>query len=70
MLILNTVIKLVKEKIKEPIGYVLAALAFLLVALPQTFSWSYRISPVFVVIGAALIGIVRGFIKRRGGADK
>ena len=70
VLILNTVIKLVREKIKEPIGYVLAALAFLLVALPSTLGWSFRISPVFVVIGAALVGIIRGFIMRRGGADK
>ncbi|MBR3382969.1 MAG: chromate transporter [Clostridia bacterium] len=70
VLILNTVIKLVKEKINEPLGYVLAAAAFLLVALPSTLGWSFRVSPVFVVIGAALIGIVRGLIKRRGGADK
>ena len=66
VLILNTVIKLVKEKIKEPLGYVLAAAAFLLVALPQTLGLSFRISPVFVVIGAALIGIVRGGVKRKG----
>ena len=64
--ILNTVIKLVKEKIKEPLGYVLAAAAFLLVALPQTLGLNFRISPVFVVIGAALIGIVRGVVKRKG----
>ena len=70
VLILNTVIKLVKEKIKDPLGYVLAILAFLLVALPSTLKLSFSISPVFVVIGAAVIGIVRGLIKRRAGAGK
>ena len=69
VLILNTVIKLVREKINDALGYVLCILAFLLVALPQTLGLGFRISPVFVVIGAALIGIVRGFIVR-GGAGK
>ncbi len=71
VLILNTVIKLVKEKIKDWLGYVLAAIAFLIIALPATLklagvSVPFSISPVFVVIGAALIGIVRGFITGRG----
>ena len=70
VLILNTVIKLVKEKIKDPLGYVLAIAAFLLVALPSTLKLPFSVSPVFVVIGAAIIGIVRGFIKRRAGAGK
>ena len=70
VLILNTVIKLVKEKIKDWLGYVLAALAFIIVALPTTLGWSFRISPVFVVIGAALVGIVRGLIVRKGGKAK
>ncbi len=64
VLILNTVIKLVKEKIKDPLGYVLAAAAFLLIAVPSTFKLGFSISPVFVVIGAALIGVVRGLIRR------
>jgi chromate transporter len=67
VLILNTVIKLVREKIKEPIGYILCILAFVLVALPTTLGLPFRVSPVFVVIGAALIGIARGALKRRGG---
>ncbi len=70
VLILNTVIKLVKEKIKDAAGYVLCIAAFLLVALPQTLGLPFRVSPVFVVIGAALIGVVRGLIARRGGGDK
>lgn len=68
VLILNTVIKLVKEKIKDALGYILCAAAFLLVALPQTLGLPFRVSPVFVVIGAAAIGIVRGFIARGGKA--
>jgi chromate transporter len=67
VLILNTVIKLVREKIKDTIGYILCILAFLLVALPQTLGAGFRISPVFVVIGAALVGVVRCFIAGRGG---
>lgn len=74
VLIINTVIKLVKEKIKDALGYVLAALAFVLVALPVTLNLPFRISPVFVVIGAAVIGIVRLLItdgaKKKGGGDK
>lgn len=62
VLIINTVIKLVREKIKGLIGYVLSIAAFLLVVLPF-----FRVSPVFVVIGAALIGIVRGLIIERSG---
>lgn len=70
VLILNTVIKLVREKIKDWLGYLLAALAFLVIALPATLklagvSVPFSVSPVFVVIGAALIGIVRGFITGR-----
>lgn len=70
VLILNTVIKLVKDKIKDPLGYVLAAVAFLIIAVPSTFKLGFSISPVFVVIGAALIGIARGFIRRRAGGNK
>lgn len=72
VLILNTVIKLVREKIKDSLGYVLAALAFLIIAVPATLKTAgvnvpFTVSPVFVVIGAALIGIVRGLIRRKGG---
>lgn len=70
VLILNTVIKLVKEKIKDPLGYALCIIAFLLVALPSTLGLPFKISPVFVVIGAALIGIARGAISRKGGDGK
>ena len=70
VLILNTVIKLVREKIKDWLGYLLAALAFLVIAVPATLKLAgvavpFSVSPVFVVIGAALIGIVRGFITGR-----
>lgn len=72
VLILNTVIKLVKEKIKDKLGYILAALAFLMIALPATLKLAgvavpFTVSPVFVVIGAALIGVVRGLASRKGG---
>ena len=75
VLILNTVIKLVKEKIKDAFGYVLAALAFVTVALPATLKLAgvavpFSVSPVFVVIGAALAGILRGIIRSKGGAEK
>lgn len=66
VLILNTVIRLVREKIKDAVGYILCVAAFLLVALPQTFKWGFRISPVFVVIGAALVGIVRCLAAGKG----
>ncbi|MBR0136645.1 MAG: chromate transporter [Clostridia bacterium] len=66
VLILNTVIKLVKEKIKDWLGYLLCFIAFALVALPSTLGLPFRINPVFVVIGAAVVGIVRGFIVRKG----
>ncbi len=67
VLILNTVIKLVREKIKDAAGYILCVLAFLLVALPQTLKLGFKISPVFVVIGAALVGAARCFFAERGG---
>ena len=72
VLILNTVIKLVKEKIKDWLGYVLAALAFIIIALPATLKLAgvavpFSVSPVFVVIGAAAVGIIRGRISARGG---
>ena len=62
VLILNTVIKLVREKIKDWLGYLLCAAAFAVVVF-------LKVSPVFVVIAAALIGIVRGFITRRAGGE-
>ena len=75
VLILNTVIKLVKEKIKNTFGYILAVLAFIIVALPATLKLAgvavpFTVSPVFVVIGAALAGIVRGFVLKKGGEGR
>lgn len=66
VLILNTVIKLVRQKVNSPLGYAMCIAAFLLVVLPFI-----KLSPVLVVIGAALCGIVRGFIlkkRKEGGA--
>ena len=60
VLILNTVIKLVRQKVNNLFGYVLCVAAFLLVALPFI-----KLNPVFVVIAAAICGIVRGFILKK-----
>lgn len=68
VLILNTVIKLVMQKIKRPLDYILCIAAFLLIALPSTLGLGFRISPVFVVIGAALIGVVRMLVSKDGEA--
>ncbi len=70
VLILNTVIKLVKQKVKGFFGYALCVLAFVLVALPPVIGLPFRISPVFVVIGAAIAGVVRGLIMRKRGESK
>ncbi len=64
VLILNTVVKLVRQKVNDLFGYALCILAFLLVALPFI-----KLNPVFVVIAAALCGIVRGFILRKKGGE-
>ena len=70
VLILNTVITLVRQKVKGVFGYVLCVLAFALVALPPVIGLPFKVSPVFVVMGAATAGIVRGLIKKRGGEAK
>ena len=70
VLILNTVITLVRQKVKGVFGYVLCVLAFALVALPPLIGLPFKISPVFVVIGAAIAGIVRGLAVKRGGETK
>lgn len=62
-LILNTVISLVHQNLRDWIGYVLCVLAFVLVAF-------LGISPILVVIGAALVGIVRGRIELGKGGHK
>ncbi len=62
VLIINTVVKLIREKLKDWLGYVLCALAFALVAFLD-------VSPVFVVIGAALVGVVRFLIAGRKGGN-
>lgn len=69
VLILNTVIKLVKQKVKKPLDYILCVAAFLIVALPTTLGLPFRVSPVFVVIGAALVGIIR-MLAAKGGEVK
>ena len=69
VLILNTVIKLIKQKVNSVFGWVLCIAAFLIVVQPFI-----DISPVFVVIAAALAGIVRGFIienkRKKNGSDE
>ena len=57
VLILNTVIKLIRQKVNNLFGIILCVLAFAVVVQPFI-----DISPVFVVIAAALAGIARGFI--------
>ena len=60
----------VKQKVKGFFGYALCVLAFVLVALPPVIGLPFRISPVFVVIGAAIAGVVRGLIMRKRGESK
>ena len=57
VLILNTVIKLIRQKVNSLFGIILCVLSFAVVVQPFI-----DISPVFVVIAAALAGIARGFI--------
>lgn len=69
VLILNTVIKLILQKVNTLFGIILCAAAFIIVVQPFI-----DISPVFVVIAAALAGIARGLIiekrKNSGGFDE
>lgn len=69
VLILNTVIKLIKQKVNSVFGWVMCVAAFVIVVQPFI-----DISPVFVVIAAALAGIVRGFIiekkEKKNGFDE
>jgi len=57
-LIVNTVIKLIKTNIKDLGGILVCLAAFVLVAV-------FGASPVFIVIGAGLYGIIRGGLSRR-----
>ncbi len=58
VLILNAVIKLIKGNVKNWLGIALCVAAFALIAL-------FSISPAFVVLGAALVGIGKGSIEKR-----
>lgn len=53
VLILNAVIKLYKSNVKNPMGIALCITAFLCMAV-------FSLSPVFVVLGAALVGLGLG----------
>ncbi len=64
VLILNTVIKLIKQKVSSGFDYLLLGAAFFIVVQPFI-----DISPVFVVTAAALCGIVRGLLLRRSGKE-
>ena len=56
-LILKAVIGLIKNSVKDWFSIVLCAAAFLLVAV-------FSVSPVFVVLGAALVGVGANTVKR------
>ncbi len=57
-LILKAVIKLLKSSVKNWISWVLLILSFLVIII-------FDISPVFVVIAAAITGIVYGLIQKK-----
>ena len=57
-LILKAVIKLLKSSVKNWLGWVLMVLSFLVIVI-------FDISPVFVVIAAAITGIVYGIIQKK-----
>lgn len=59
VLILNAVVKLYKSNVKGGMGLSLCLLAFALVAF-------FSLSPVYVVLGAALVGLGAG--RKKGGA--
>ena len=63
-LILNTVIKLIRQKVDSTFGLILCALAFCVVVQPFI-----DISPVFVVIAAAIAGIVRAALLDKRGKE-
>lgn len=58
VLLINAVAKLIKSNVKDAAGIILCVLAFALIAFAG-------VSPVFVVLGAALTGIVRGRLKNK-----
>ena len=58
-LIANAVIKLVRSSVKDWLGIALCVLAFTLVAV-------FKLSPIYVVLGAALVGIAGSKWKERG----
>lgn len=57
-LMLNSVIKLLRNNIKDWLGIALAVIAFALIVI-------FDLSPVYPVAGAALVGIFEGMLRRR-----
>lgn len=57
-LMLNSVIKLLRNNVKDWLGTALAILGFVLIAVCD-------LSPVYPVVGAALVGIFEGAVRRR-----
>ena len=62
-LIVNTVIKLIKQNVKNAAGIVICSLAFVIVAI-------FGASPIFVVIGAGIYGLVTGLAFKKRTAEK
>lgn len=58
VLMVNAVVKLVKKNVTNTLGIVLAVTALVLTAV-------FDMSPVFPILGAALVGIGEGLIRRR-----
>ena len=62
-LIVNTIIKLIKQNVKNAAGIVICSLAFVIVAI-------FGASPIFVVIGAGIYGLVTGLAFKKRTAEK
>ena len=62
-LILASVIKLFKSSVKNAVGLILCIIAFVLVAVLGA-------SPLYIVIGAAIVGIVMGYLPKKAGESK
>ncbi|MBQ3552400.1 MAG: chromate transporter [Clostridia bacterium] len=63
VLIINAIIRIIKQNVKDWTGIIIAALSFILVA-------ALGISPVFAVIGAGLYGLVFGIVSNRNNKGK
>jgi ribose/xylose/arabinose/galactoside ABC-type transport system permease subunit len=64
-LIAQAVIKLFKSGVKSALALVLCVFAFLLTALPKVTAFPFEVQLYAVILCAAAIGAIAGFVKAR-----